>query len=347
MIPVLESSPATSREPASPRRGLGSGGRLAVVGGLALAALAAYYLIGSAGNLDFVLEYRSRKVAALVLVGWAVALSTVLFHTITSNRILTPAIMGFDSLYTLLQTCLVFFFGFTHLAVFTPVVQFGINTVAMTALSVLLFGLLFGRLRRSIHVTVLIGLVLGTLLRSLSILMQRIMDPTAYLTLQSRLFASFTNVDPRLLGIAAVVVIAATVLAWTQRRRLDVVALGPELCTTLGVNHRRVSLQLLLLICLLVSVSTALVGPILFFGLLVANLAYRVAGSHRHAITLPMAGLLAIVTLVGGQAILEHVFELGTVLSVIVEFLGGLVFLAMLLGVGQRRNQGLGLRKAR
>ncbi|NNG19101.1 iron chelate uptake ABC transporter family permease subunit [Naumannella sp. ID2617S] len=326
---------------------MSAGIRLGIVGFLALATIAAFYLIGSAGNLDFVISYRSRKVAAMVLVGWAVALSTVLFHTVTSNRILTPAVMGFDSLYQLLQTGLVFSLGVGGMAAFTPPVQFAVTTVVMTGVAVVLFGSLFGRLGRSLHVTILVGLVAGTLMRALSTLMQRVMDPTAHLSLQSRLFASFSNADPRLIGITTVLVVLASAFVWHRRRELDVLALGPELSTALGVDHRRATLQALVLVSVLVSVSTALVGPILFFGLLVANLAYQLAGTHRHAVTLPMAGLLAVLTLVGGQAILEHVFELGTVLSVIVEFVGGLVFLGMLLGVGRRTpgRDGLGLRK--
>ena len=42
----------------------------------------------------------------MLLVGYAIAVSTVLFQTITDNRILTPSIMGFDSLYRLIQTSL-------------------------------------------------------------------------------------------------------------------------------------------------------------------------------------------------------------------------------------------------
>ncbi|KYB45278.1 hypothetical protein AB664_01285 [Brucella anthropi] len=88
--------------------------------------------------------------------------------------------------------------------------------------------------------------------------------------------------------------------------------------------------RILLIVTILVSVSTALVGPITFFGLLVANLAYMIAGSSKHRIVLPIAVLLAILCIVGGQTILERVFSFNTALSVIIEFLGGLVFIILL-----------------
>lgn len=318
------------------RRGARPGVRLAILGALALAAVVSYYLIDSGGNLDFVLSYRSRKVAALILVGWAIAVSTVLFHTITSNRILTPSIMGFDSLYVLIQTAGIFFLGANLVNSLGPELQFGINAGLMLILSVSLFTRLLRGMGRSVHLLVLIGIVAGTLLRSAAGLLQRIMEPNAFLVLQNRLFASFSAVQTNLLVISAVLIAVTSVVVWRRRYALDVLALGPDVATGLGLDHRRSLLWILVAVSILVSISTALVGPITFFGLLVANLAYLLVGSHRHAHTLIGASLLAVITLVGGQAVLEHVFEQGTVLSVIIEFVGGIVFIALLLG-GRRR----------
>lgn len=333
MTAVLTSRTPTRR---STRPGTLPEVRLALLAAGALGAVAAYYLLDSGGSLDFVLAYRTRKVVALILVGAAIAVSTVLFHTITTNRILTPSIMGFDSLYVLLQTAGIFFLGVVGVNALGPVVQFGINTVVMTGLSVALFMWLLTRMGRSVHLLVLIGIVAGTLLRSGAALLQRIMEPNAFLVLQNRLFASFSAVRPELLGLSAVLIGVICAVVWAKRHALDVLALGPDVSTSLGVDHRRALGWVLIAVSVLVSVSTALVGPITFFGLLVANLAYLVVGSHRHGHTLIGAGLLAIITLVGGQAVLEHVFDQGTVLSVIIEFVGGIAFIALLLG-GRRR----------
>ena len=47
----------------------------------------------------------------MAITGVAIAYSTVIFQTITHNRILTPSIMGLDSLYLLVQTVVIFFLG--------------------------------------------------------------------------------------------------------------------------------------------------------------------------------------------------------------------------------------------
>ena len=49
----------------------------------------------------------------MILTGAAIAFSTIVFQTITNNKILTPSIIGLDSLYMLIQTFLVFAFGST------------------------------------------------------------------------------------------------------------------------------------------------------------------------------------------------------------------------------------------
>lgn len=304
--------------------------RLAVLGGLALAAILAFLLIDTAGNWDFALAFRGRKVAAMVLVGWATAVSTVVFQTVTNNRILTPSIMGFDAAYAFIQTALVFVLGVTAAGTLGPYGMFGINLALMVAFAAALFGWLFRR-GRSLYLMVLVGIVLGTLLRGLSSLLTRVMDPTSFLVVQGNLFASFNAVHPELLGIAALIIAAASAWLWTRRRALDVLLLGRDAAIGLGINHRREVLGVLGVATVLVATSTALVGPITFLGLIVANLAYLMAGTHRHAIVLPFAALLGVVALVGGQAILEHVFGLSTVLSVIIEFVGGIAFIAIVL----------------
>jgi iron complex transport system permease protein len=296
---------------------------------LAVVSIVLFFVVGAEGSWGFVLPFRSRRLLALVLVAFAIAVSTVVFQTITENRILTPSILGFDALYVLIQTCLVFGVGSVALSSIPPVLQFAAEVVLMVGLSTLLFRWLFGGARKSLHLLVLVGIVFGVFFRSISSFLQRLIDPNEFVVLQDRLFASFNAVDPELLGISTVLVVVTSVVLWRDRRELDVLMLGRDLAIAVGINHQRLVLRLLVVVAVLVSVSTALVGPITFFGLLVASLAYQITGSHRHAVILPAAVLLGIVALVGGQTILEHVFGLATVLSVIIEFVGGIVFLLL------------------
>lgn len=304
---------------------------LALLAGAALLAAVLFMTLNARGNWDFVLGFRGRKLWGLALVAYAIAVSTVLFQTVTGNRILTPAIMGFDHLYQLVQTGLVFVLGGFAYATLDPQLRFAGDLMVMVSLSLLLFRWLFGRAARSLHLLVLVGIVFGVLFRSLSNLMQRLIDPNEFAVLQDALFASFNAIDPTLLALATLILAAVSLAGLPLLPRLDVLLLGRDAAVGLGVDHVRTVSAVLAIVAVMVSVSTALVGPVLFFGLLTAHLAYLVMPGYRHIHVLPAAVLIGLIGLIGGQAVLEHVFGYNTALSIIIEFVGGLTFLYLLL----------------
>lgn len=298
---------------------------------LTTVSIVAFMVIGAKGSWSFVLPFRGTKVWGMVMVGSAIAVATVLFQTITANRILTPSIMGFDALFALVRTVQVFFFGGLSYAMMPDQLQFTYETAIMVGLSTLLFRWLFSRASRDLYLLVLVGIVFGVLFRSLGGLMQRLINPNDFAVLQDSLFASFNSTDQSLLLIATLATAGISAWVWRLLPALDVLTLGRDNAINLGINYNSIVSQVLVIVAILVSVSTALVGPVTFFGLLVANLAYLMIRSHRHVLILPAAILIAIVTLVGGQVVLERVFGYDTALAIIIEFIGGVVFIAMLL----------------
>lgn len=305
--------------------------RLLVLTGAALAVVATFLLIGANGNWSFVLPFRGARLAAMVLVAYAIAVSSVLFQSITHNRILTPAIMGFDTLYLLIQAVIIFTSGSNPLLEFGgPNLRFAAEVVLMTGFACLLFRALFTGAANSLHLMLLAGIVFGLLFRSLSSFVMRLIDPNEFMVLQDRMFASFNSIQTGLLSVAAVAIGAASLLAWRLRAQYDVLALGRDIAVNLGIDYRRTVMLTLALIAVMVAVSTALVGPVTFFGLLVSNLAYVTAGSDRHKYLLPMAVLWGVVFLVGGQLLLERMLALNATVSVVIEFVGGLLFLFLI-----------------
>ncbi|WEK03597.1 MAG: iron chelate uptake ABC transporter family permease subunit [Candidatus Devosia phytovorans] len=304
---------------------------LTILALLALISVVCFMTLGAKGSWSFIIPFRGRKLLALALVAYSVAVSTVLFQTVTNNRILTPSIMGFDALYVLIQTSIVFFLGVGALGTLDVNMQFGVEVLVMVAFSGLLFRWLFVGEDRSLHLLVLVGIVFGILFRSLSQFMQRMLDPNAFSVLQDTFFASFATVDTSLLLVSSIIVGVVSLVAWRLGHTYDVLSLGRAQAINLGVDYKRTVVIILMLVSVLVAVSTALVGPITFFGLLVASLAHSLVGTSRHRYVLPAAVLLAITCLVGGQTVLERIFAFDTALSIIIEFLGGIVFIILVL----------------
>jgi iron complex transport system permease protein len=279
-------------------------------------------------------DLRLGSVATIAIVALCQAVATVLFHTATANRILTPSIMGFDALYVVMQTALVFFFGGAALEATDGLLKVALQSLLMIGFATLLYGWLFAGKRGSLHIMLLIGIVLGVGFGSLSTVMQRLLTPSDFDLLSARLFGNLSNSNPEYLPWAALVVAVVLVAVWRMRYRLDVLALGREASTSLGLSYKREVTVLLVLVAVLISVSTTLVGPMTFFGFLVATLAYQLAGSARHRVILPFAVLLGMATLLVGSFVLRHVFYAGGMLTVIIEFAGGLFFLLYLLRKG-------------
>ncbi|MBX2830553.1 MAG: iron chelate uptake ABC transporter family permease subunit [Rhodospirillales bacterium] len=303
---------------------------------LALLSAIGFMTIGARGNWGFILEFRGTKLLALLLVAYAVSVSTVLFQTVTNNRILTPSIMGIDALYVLLQTVLIFAFGAQAISALDPQIKFLIEAGCLTVFALILYRFLFFGVFRDVHLLLLSGLFFGLLFRSVSGLLQRIIDPNDFVILQDSLFASFNSVDKSLLGVSVAVIVLVSVIGVKIFSRFDVMLLGRDSAISLGVNHTRNAVFILALASVLVAVSTALVGPVTFFGLLVANLAYIVLPGAKHKHVLPAAILIAFICLSSGQLVLERLFDFNTALAILIEFAGGLFFIGLILRRGVR-----------
>ena len=297
--------------------------------GVVAAIFIALYL---SWNMSVVIwPFRLGKLVSLILIAYTIAVSTVLFQTVSNNRILTPSIMGFDQLYILIQTVVVYFVGSTVIYGVSDEVRFIAVALILTLFSTSLFTWLFSGTIKGLHMTLLIGVVFGGLFFSLRMLLQLQLNPDEAVNLTDVMFANFNRFNTNLIGIAVIIVVIVSLIGWHMRYLFDVLALGRDMAINLGVDYKQAVSRILVLVSIMVAVSTALVGPVTFFGLLVASLAYQFTPTAKHMSVLPVAILLSIIFLVGGQFILEQLFNMASRLSFIIEFVGGIVFLTLLI----------------
>lgn len=298
---------------------------------LALVCITCFMTINLKGNINYILMHRTWIMLTMILVAFSASTSTLLFQTLTNNRILTPSIMGFESLFVLIQTIIIFFIDIQGIPFIGVIGKFIFESLVLIFFSLFLYQGLLTKLKQNLHLVLLIGIVLGTLFRSFSNLLQRLMTPTEFAVLQSRIFATFTRAEPVLILFSLAIVTVIGLVLWRMRYRFDVLALGRDNAISLGLDYQKNVSIILLLVSILVAISTALVGPFTFLGLLIANLAYSVSGSSQHRYLLPTAFLLGIIFLVGGQMFLERVLNMVGALSIVIEFIGGTLFIFLLL----------------
>jgi iron complex transport system permease protein len=298
---------------------------------LAIGASALYLFHDLNGSFDYALPRRAMKVAAMVITGVAIAYSTVVFQTISHNRILTPSIIGLDSLYMLLQTLLIFFLGSGHVTVVNKQVNFILTVAIMVVFALLLYRLLFKKGSQPIYFLLLVGIIVGTFFSSISTFLQVLIDPNEFQVVQDRMFASFNNINTDLVWLAIGLIVLLVIYAWRFTTYLDVLSLGRENAINLGVSYDSIVKKMLVLVAVFISISTALVGPLTFLGLIVANLSYQAFKTYKHSVLISGAILISVISLVGGQWVVERVFTFSTTLSVIINFVGGVYFIYLLL----------------
>ena len=314
-----------------------------VVGALVVAALLFTAGLLSWGNpMEFgtrgywlIAERRMNSVIAMAVVAVCQAVATVAFQTVTNNRIITPSIMGFESLYVAIHTSTVYFLGAAGLNNARTLEMFVVQLVLMVGLSLILYTWLLAGDNPNMHAMLLVGIVLGGGLGSVSTFMQRLLTPSEFDVLTARLFGSVNNADPSYYPLAVPLVLVAAGLMYVNSRRLNVLSLGRDVAVNLGVNHKKHAVYTLVLVSVLMAVSTALVGPMTFLGFLVATLAYQFADTYDHRYVFPMAALLGYCILAGAYFIMNHIFYAQGVVSIIIELVGGLTFLIVVLRKGR------------
>lgn len=295
------------------------------------ASLFLFYKMGN--NWEFALRLRGIKLAAILIVSCAVAFSSVAFQTLTNNRILTPSIMGFESVYLLIQTIIVFVYSDQTFKVLSGFGNFMLSVAGMVAFAFLLYVLIYKRGKDNLYLLLLVGIILGTLFNSLSSFMQLLIDPNDYFIVQGKMFATFNKINRSLLWPSAAVLVVMLAFGFRNAKYLDVLALGRDQAINLGVDYNRTVQIFLFIIAVLTSISTALVGPITFLGLLITNLTYEMFKTYKHSVTIAASCLVAAITLLGGQFIMERWLNLSIPVSAIINLAGGLYFMYLLLRV--------------
>ncbi|WP_346921035.1 iron chelate uptake ABC transporter family permease subunit [Clostridium sp. UBA7339] len=311
--------------------------KLYILGIVALFFIGLFLFEGLNGiNWYYNLSKRIPKVIAIAVTGGSIAFSSMIFQTVTNNRILTPSILGLDSLYMFVQTISVFLFGASSIFMINRNVNFMVSVTIMLVGTLVLYKILFKKDGNSnIFFLLLVGTVLGTLFKSMTSFMQVIIDPNEFETLQSKMFASFANVNTDILLISVIALLIIFVLFYDDVKKLDVMLLGRDQAINLGIDFDRFSKKILIVVAVLVSISTALVGQITFLGLLVVNLSYQFLNTYKHSYQITGSILISIIALIAGQFIVERILNFGSTVSIIINFIGGIYFIYLLMKEGK------------
>lgn len=309
--------------------------KLLVLAALVLLAAAAYMLVevnfSNPKLLRFSMQLRTPKLLVMLIAAFAIGGASIVFQSVINNTIVTPCLLGMNSLYTLIHTAVVFTAGSGSILAVNANAAFAVDLVLMGVAAMVIYGYLFQKTRHNVLYVLLIGTVLTSFFGSIQSTLTRVMDPNEYDALLTTLVASFSNVNGEIIAFSLVVLAVIILVLRRDLAQLDVLTLGKDQAINLGVDYDRSVRRLLLGVTLSIAVATAMVGPISFMGLIIANLSRQLLRTYRHSQLVLGSALFGMLILVAGQLVVEHVFTYAIPISVFITVGGGIYFLYLLL----------------
>ena len=309
--------------------------KLLIMGVLVLLCAAAYLLVevhfDNPRLFQYALKIRTPKLLVMLITAFAIGGASIVFQSIINNTIVTPCLLGMNSLYTLIHTAVFFFLGSASVIATNANLSFAVDVVLMGITATIIYSWIFKKTRHNVLYVLLVGTVLTSFFSSIQSTLTRVMDPNEYDTLLNTLVASFSNINTEII-LFSVVLLSGIVFALRKELALlDVLTLGKDQAINLGVDYDKCIRRLLLGVTLCIAVATAMVGPISFLGLIIANLSRQLLKTYRHGQLILGSALFGMIVLVGGQLIVEHVYSYAIPVSVFITVGGGLYFLYLLL----------------
>lgn len=315
--------------------------KLIVIALIAIIIVAAFLFIGVKFHnhklLRYAMKLRIPKVIAMIITAFAIGAATIIFQSVINNTIVTPCLLGMNALYTLIHTSVVFVLGSGSILFTNDNLSFLVDLVLMGIIATVVYSWLFKMTGHNVLYVLLVGTVLTSFFSSIQSTLTRVMDPNEYDTLLTSLVASFSNINSEIIIFSVIILALIVVIFRKEFALLDVITLGKEQEINLGVDYDRCIRRLLLAITLCIAVATAMVGPISFLGLIIANISRQLLKTYRHTQLIAGAALMGVIALIGGQFIVERVFVYSIPISVFITVAGGIYFLYLILK-GSRHN---------
>lgn len=293
--------------------------------------LAYQFVMVDQSIFSFTMKIRTPKLIGMVIAAFCIGTASIVFQSIISNRIVTPCILGMNSLYILVHTVLAFFLGASSFIMTNSNLSFVVDVAVMGVSATVIYGMLFRKTRYNILYVLLAGTVMATLFTSISNSFTRVMDPNEYDQLLSTLVAGFDHINKDIIIMSLVLIVITIVVFYKDIKILDIVTLGKNQAINLGIDYDRTITRLLIAITFFITIATALVGPISFLGLITANLSREIFKTYKHSYLMLGSFLAGVIILLLGQTLIEHVFGFGMLISSLIQVLGGGYFLYLML----------------
>lgn len=260
-------------------------------------------------------------VIAMVVSAVVLAVVSLSFQTIVQSRVLTPSMIGFDSVFVGTQTVLVFAFGAQSVLFANPYVNYLVTAGIMVVVSMGMFGFILRSNRNNIIFLLMFGLVLSGIIGSGTRYLQVIMNQSDFFQVQAATSVNINNMNTTIIYLAVPIMAVVVLVTLLRHRRYNVMALGPVQAKSLGIAYEKEMRFNLVVIAIGMSVATALIGSLTFLGLLAVNAAREVLKTHKHLPLFIGSAMMAVLALTLGEAV-RVAFQMNIPVTVLINLVG-------------------------
>ncbi|MCZ2259147.1 FecCD family ABC transporter permease [Sporosarcina sp. G11-34] len=270
---------------------------------------------------------RFPRMVAGVFAGFAFGIAGTVFQTMLRNPLANPNVIGITAGSSAAAVFCIIILQASNLVVSIASVVGGLATVIVIFLLSKGTSFSIGRL---ILVGIGIQAILNAVISYLLLIGQKQDIPTAMRWLSGSLNgAKMENLFPLILTV----LIFAPVIIFLGRR-LDMLELGEQAATSLGIDTDKTRLVLIISSVLIIALATATTGPIAFIAFLSGPIAKRLVGAGFSNI-IP-AGLVGIVLVLASDLIGQFVFVARYPAGVITGILGAPYLIYLLIRMNQK-----------
>lgn len=271
-------------------------------------------------------DIRVPRVLLGVCVGAALGTAGALMQGAFANPLAEPAVVGVSSGAALgaVLSIVVGFHAFGTWSVSTAAFAGGLVTVLAVYATARSGG------RTEIVTLVLTGVALNAMTGAVIGLLQYFSTDAELRSITFWMLGSLAQATWVKVAAVAPLAIGGTLLAWTQARQLDLLALGERPAEHLGVDVERVRVVTMVIVAVLTASAVAVSGIITFVGLVIPHLVRMIVGPG-HRTLLPASALAgALIVVVGDLAARTAVAPAEIPLGVLTALVGSPVFFALL-----------------
>ena len=204
--------------------------KLLVLALLVAAAAVAYMTVevnfSNERLFQYAMRIRTPKLIVMLITAFAIGGASIVFQSVIHNTIVTPCLLGMNSLYTLIHTAVVFAVGTGSTLASNSNLAFAVDLLIMGVVATIIYGYLFRKTKHNVLYVLLIGTVLTSFFSSIQSTLTRVMDPNEYDTLLNTLVASFSNINSEIIVLSLVLLTVITFVLRKDLALLDVLTLG-------------------------------------------------------------------------------------------------------------------------